>query len=805
MTDVKPDIDATLAFLARFEPEGPWSLYAKTDNNKFIVDTFHPGQEDKVRAFMEKHASTCNMYVAINPPITDLQKKAKREDLKEMRWLHVDVDSRAGEELEDELFRIKTLMGEKRPAILPEPTMVIYSGGGYWGLWRLEEPVPINGSVATCEDLHLYNMQISQLLGGDNCHNLDRIMRLPGSINFPDENKRRKGRKVTLTTVAEARDVSYPLDRFVKATPLQTKDTGFTSVSNPGIKVDISGNVAKVSGPEELDQWKVPDRIKLIAWRGREGGVEIHGPKEGDNSRSAWLFDGVCGLVKAGVPDETIYSILMDSEWGISESILDKGSAAQKHAQRTIERAKLYTKDPILAEMNDKFAVISSIGGRCLIIEEIYDDSLDRYRLVKQGFDHFGNRHKHRKVEMQGKDGPLYIPLGKWWTEHPDRRQYESIVFNPEREDPSKYNLWRGLAFEARPGDCSLYLTHLKEVVCGGNEEHYQYLLKWMARAVQYPGSQGEVAIVLRGEQGTGKGMTIKIFGRLFGRHFLQISDSKHLVGNFNGHLRDAVLVFADEAFFAGDKKHESILKTLVTEPHLMIESKGVDAEIAANCIHLMMASNSNWVVPAGDHERRFFVLDVKNTHRQDRNYFKAMIKQMESGGYEALLLELKSMKVGRDDFDVTSFPRTKALSEQQDYTLTYEESWWYEKLKSGDLLEGKPGWPDHVVKDALFEDWIQHAKRLNIQRRGTQTAWYHFLAREIGTLASKQRLVTVKDYDERGVATVRKERKYTLEMPSLARCREIWDSNHGGRNWAQVVVEPPPELPDTLPTKSPF
>ena len=37
------------------------------------------------------------------------------------------------------------------------------------------------------------------------------------------------------------------------------------------------------------------------------------------------------------------------------------------------------------------------------------------------------------------------------------------------------------------------------------------------------------------------------------GQHALKISNAKHLVGNFNSHLRDCVFLFADEAFFAGD------------------------------------------------------------------------------------------------------------------------------------------------------------------------------------------------------------------------------------------------------------
>jgi hypothetical protein len=78
------------------------------------------------------------------------------------------------------------------------------------------------------------------------------------------------------------------------------------------------------------------------------------------------------------------------------------------------------------------------------------------------------------------------------------------------------------------------------------------------------------------------------------------------------------VLLFGDEAFYAGDKKHESILKMLITEEMITIEAKGVDAEVSGNCIHLMMASNESWVVPAGMDDRRFFVLDVGDGAKND-------------------------------------------------------------------------------------------------------------------------------------------------------------------------------------------
>src|SRR5262249_18800266 len=159
--------------------------------------------------------------------------------------------------------------------------------------------------------------------------------------------------------------------------------------------------------------------------------------------------------------------------------------------------------------------------------------------------------------------------------DHPNRRTYDRVVFAPARDVEGAYNLWQGFAFDPRPGDSHRsYLEHLQNNVCQGNISHYEYLIGWMARAVQHPSRQGEVAVVLRGGKGVGKSFAAREFGRLFGRHYLTVSNPSHLVGNFNAHLRDTVFLFADEAFYAGDKKHESILKTLITEASIAIEAK---------------------------------------------------------------------------------------------------------------------------------------------------------------------------------------------------------------------------------------
>jgi MoxR-like ATPase len=245
--------------------------------------------------------------------------------------------------------------------------------------------------------------------------------------------------------------------------------------------------------------------------------------------------------------------------------------------------------------------------------------------------------------------------------------------------------------------------------------------MNWMARAVQQPDSIGEVAVVLRGGRGTGKSLFARMFGALFGAHFLQVSDPKHLVGSFNAHLRDTIVLFADEAFYAGDKKHESILKTLVTESTFIVEGKGIDAETARNYTHLIMASNDAWVVPAGQDERRFFVLDVGARRAQDTVYFKAVTEQMQHGGYEALLHLLKSRDIS--SFEVRTVPQTRALREQKQLSQEPHEAVFLEMLRTGvtpdpDPLKNAPNW----VSVEGIVDAIAERRELPKNRRSLQT-----------------------------------------------------------------------------------
>lgn len=663
-----------ISFLRRFHPEGPWALTAiSTDRKTVKTQSFIPGQEANVEKWIAERNGALNLYFHVNRTASDLRKKAEKTDIAEACWLHLDIDPRAGENIDDERARALRLLREAKPA----PTVIVFSGGGYQSFYHLEEPVPINGDIAQAEDFERYNIQLERMFGADNCHNVDRIMRLPGTVNIPDAKKQKKGRVPELARLVEFNENVYPLSAFTPAPKVQ--DASVSGFSGPSVRV--SGNVERLDSVDDLDQWEVTDWLKVLIVQGNDPDNPTKFP-----SRSEALFAVACELVRRGVPDEIIFSVLTDESFGIAESVVEH-KRPEKYALRQIERAHEDAIDPMLRELNEKHAVIGNLGGKCRIIEDTYDHALKRFRLTKQSFEDFKNRYRHIKVKVgdDGNGNPTFKPAGSWWVDHPKRRQFERLVFLPGHEVPDAYNLWKGFAVEAIPGDKhEPLLKHVCEIVCAGNEEHYRYLLGWMARAVQQPDSPGEVAVVLRGKRGTGKGFFVKAFGNLFGRHFMQVSDAKHLVGSFNAHLRDCVVLFGDEAFYAGDRKHESVLKTMVTEEMLTIESKGVDVEAAPNFLHILMASNSDWVVPAGLEERRFFVLDVADHHMQDKAYFRTLRKTMDEGGSENLLHYLLTHDIS--DFEVRTAPNTTGLADQKAASLGPVEAELLNILQSGEL-----------------------------------------------------------------------------------------------------------------------
>jgi hypothetical protein len=794
INELKCDPLQSLAFLKMFRPDGDRQLTAiNPETKKIQTRTFRSTQIDEMCRWIDvRNTAGDNIYFSVAETMTPLNKKAKRTDIKGVSYLHVDndVDYKNGQTVDEAIEKAIERLSSGCNDI-PQPTFTNLSGGGVQAFWLLKKSIPIDGDVALADAAARYNQRLAKSLRGDNCHSVEHLMRLPGTINWPDKKKRDRGRVPVLATLYEWNtERVYDISAFPKLEPEEKSQ----KQTNPAAtEFVVPKNVERLKDISDLDEWHVPGRIKKIIDHGRHPNEE---PKENDDSRSAWLFDAVCDLVRCNVPTNVIFAIITDPAYKISESVLDS-SDPENYAKRQIEQATAKVVDPVLKEMNARHAVIQNYGGKCVVTEELYDPQLNRHVLMPQTFDHFRNGYLNRKIQVgsYGNGNPKFVRLGKWWLEHPNRRTYKKVVFAPNQDIPDAYNLWKGFAVEAVAGDWSLFRDHILQVVCGGDDDCFQYLIQWMARCVQEPEGSGQVAIVLRGGKGCGKSIFVETFGRIFGQHYLMTTNAEHIAGHFNEHLQTVVVLFGDEAFFAGNKDHERTLKGLVTQDELSFEGKGRPVTVGRNYVHLLLASNSTWVVPAHGKERRYVVLDVSEQKTGDRDYFSAIAKQMKSGGSEAMLHDLLHMDL--KGFEVRDFPQTAALQEQQQESAEFEESAMVEILTNGFTpdCERYSCQPNELSGIGLLE----FARELGFVGRSEEkhsnlTRLGHFV-KKLARLDSDEKPVShrrhrdnggtgsrVRVYELRPLQELRKEFDYLVGPEGWGDSHSEWTSASSGR-----------------------
>ena len=380
-----------------------------------------------------------------------------------------------------------------------------------------------------------------------------------------------------------------------------------------------------------------------------------------------------------------------DDEAEEFERQLERKAAIEAQAEET------------LALLNRHFAVVNE-AGKCIVMKRTRDPVFgNRPVLERITFDDLARMYLPRRIKtvkrVVTRKGTKFVfgssPLIPWWLNHPRRREYlGGVTFDPTGTVPGTFlNLWRGFAVQSVAGDWSRMKDHILKVICRGDPERGDYFLNWLARMVQHPEEPGEVALVIRSdEEGTGKSLLGRYLVKLCGHHGLHITHTPHLTGRFNAHLHDCCFLFADEAFFAGDKQHGDVLRGLITELTLSIEGKYRAVITVRNRLHLLIVSNRDWVIPASITARRFAVTEALDTRRGDRAYFRAIVEQMEAGGLAAMLHELLHRDIG--EFEVRDIPETDELNEQKLLSLDSIVRWWLAVLERGWLYRSRHGAP---------------------------------------------------------------------------------------------------------------
>lgn len=288
------DVQEALDFLREL-PHRVVNLVAISPAGGPPVGVTRPQGHPNLAAFVKQHAGAFNLYFSANEPKPDApDRKLTKDDVARITTIFADIDPAAGADLAAERLRLRAL-ADDLSGELWAPTYTIDSGGGVQLLWRLREPLD-----ATPENIAAVEAQgrgIAAKLGGDPVQNIDRVMRLPGTTNFPNAKKRAAGRKSAPSCIIgrAAWPITLPaLASFAPPLDAPPATAGATAYNGP---LDM-GEVMEASNFDELPA-ELHERFaaacaanpRLTAlWRGEAAGLR-------DVSRSGFDF-AVAGILK---------------------------------------------------------------------------------------------------------------------------------------------------------------------------------------------------------------------------------------------------------------------------------------------------------------------------------------------------------------------------------------------------------------------------------------------------------------------------------------------------------------------------
>jgi hypothetical protein len=281
------------------------------------------------------NANGYNIYWTVNYVRPGLNKKPDKGSITHARFVHVDIDPpKTGGAFNK---------GEITAALLEidqPPSFIIDSGGGLQAFWRLEGPCQ---NLASIEAI---NTQARDWFEADASQNIDRLMRVPGSVNYPNKAKLARGRTVCLTSWAEMdSELSYEPAELAAGFPPAKE-----SAAAPMVAINVPQGIDLVT-PDDLELGALdPIRLAIETPPGAD--------RSGDGLAAARL------LANAGRTDVEIMGVLLNPANTVASHFLD-----QRDPRRAAARAIQLVRQDSPAEGETLHAPIMSVADFTRFVE----------------------------------------------------------------------------------------------------------------------------------------------------------------------------------------------------------------------------------------------------------------------------------------------------------------------------------------------------------------------------------------------------------------------------------------------------
>ncbi|HYD32096.1 MAG TPA: DUF927 domain-containing protein [Azospirillaceae bacterium] len=217
-SDPQGDVAEAVRFLQALRPEGAVCLCAIVPDGATETATFDTSDTPSLRRWIGQRQGHANLYYTVNAVRGRPTKKPSKDDIERSEFLWLDIDPSPTEEarpggLERERVRLEGITSMLDMLSPTPPTFIVDTGNGFQVLWRRSDPEELDGKdgAATARAEQLGRL-LELCFSTDKVRNVDRLLRLPGTLNLPNATKRAKGRGTSVARLLAANDTSAGAD-----------------------------------------------------------------------------------------------------------------------------------------------------------------------------------------------------------------------------------------------------------------------------------------------------------------------------------------------------------------------------------------------------------------------------------------------------------------------------------------------------------------------------------------------------------------------------------------------------------------
>jgi hypothetical protein len=259
------------------------------------------------------------------------------------------------------------------------------------------------------------------------------------------------------------------------------------------------------------------------------------------------------------------------------------------------------------------------------------------------------------------------------WSEDPEMREYEEIVFNCNltKVKPHQFNLFDGFKHfdktKSQKVDLSLIFEHIKSLV-NYNEEHFNYTLNYLAQLVQQPHILPHKTLIFISEEGVGKDIFATFLGEVLSdKYSFNTEKLEQICGRFNTVLGGKLLMVINETNPVESRERVENIKFLITAEKLAIEGKHKDPVKTDNYARFIFFSNRLFAFPVeGQSSRRPVIFKSSSKYLVDNigieandKFFTELVSYYKNPVYQKAFLEFLKIR------DISKFnPKDVSKSE---------------------------------------------------------------------------------------------------------------------------------------------